>query len=96
MASDVVRNTGSSGLRCSEGASFRLYAAHKTSRDFLRVSSILQAANKAAAAASYIILVGVQGCEGNTYRPTIFTLRIHETKFVKVDACCVVCSNGSS
>ena len=44
--------TGSSGAKCSDGDSLRLYAAQTISRDFLRVSSILQAVNKAAAAAS--------------------------------------------
>lgn len=45
--------TGLSGDICSDGGSFRLYAAHTISRDFLRVSSILHAVNRAAAAASY-------------------------------------------
>lgn len=46
------QGTWSSGLTCSEREAFRLYAAHKISRDFLSVSSILHAVKSAAAAAS--------------------------------------------
>ena len=46
-------HTGSSGVTCSAGGSLRLYAAHKISLDFFKVSSILQAAKSAAPAASY-------------------------------------------
>ena len=46
------RLTALSGDTCSEGASLRLYAAQRMSRDFLSVSSILQAAKREAAAAS--------------------------------------------
>lgn len=44
--------TGSSADKCSEGDSFKLCAAQTMSRDFLSVSSVLQAVNKAAAVAS--------------------------------------------
>ena len=44
--------TESSGANCSTGETFMLYAAQRISFDFLRVSSILQAAKRAAAAAS--------------------------------------------
>ena len=50
----LVTLTGSSGVTCSDGAIFKLYAAHNISFDFFNVSSILQAAKRAAAAASYI------------------------------------------
>jgi hypothetical protein len=44
--------TVSSGDKWSWGGSLRLYAAQRMSRDFLSVSSILQAEKSAAAAAS--------------------------------------------
>jgi hypothetical protein len=44
--------TLSSGVKCSEGDTLRLYAAQRISRDFFKVSSILQAVKSAAAAAS--------------------------------------------
>lgn len=50
---DCVKHTGSSGLNWSCLGTLRLCAAHMISRDFLRVSSILQAAKSAAAAASW-------------------------------------------
>ena len=45
--------TGSSGVKYSEGETLRLYDAQRISFDFFRVSSILQAAKRAAAAASW-------------------------------------------
>jgi hypothetical protein len=51
---NTVKLTGSSGDAYSAADSFKFQEAHKISRDFFRVSSILQAVNKAAAAASYI------------------------------------------
>ena len=44
--------TGSSGLKWSCLETLRLCDAHRMSRDFLRVSSILHAAKREAAAAS--------------------------------------------
>ena len=45
--------TGSSWATCSAPLIRRLYAAHRISRDLFSVSSILQAMNREAAAASY-------------------------------------------
>ena len=44
--------TESSGVKCSDGETLRLCAAQRMSFDFFNVSSILQAVNSAAAAAS--------------------------------------------
>lgn len=58
--------TASSGVSCSAGGSLRLYAAHSISFDFFKVSSILQAAKSAAAAASCpIVREGSQKREHN-------------------------------
>lgn len=57
--------TGLSDETCSDGASFRLYAAHTISRDFLSVSSILQAVNSAAAAASCVVWLGSRRYKAN-------------------------------
>lgn len=52
MFLDAWSKSGSSGVRASVGGALRLWYAARISRDFLRVSSILHAANSAAAAAS--------------------------------------------
>ena len=49
----MSRYTESSEDKCSAGGSLRLYAVQRMSRDFFKVSSILQAVNRAAAAASF-------------------------------------------
>ena len=48
----IKERTGSSRVKRSEGEPLMLWAAHRISFDFLSVSSILQAAKSAAAAAS--------------------------------------------
>lgn len=72
------RLTGSSAARCSEGDNLRLYAAQTISRDFLSVSSILHAVNKAAAAASCVLvrLVSFRTTE-RTYREVVLIVWMH-------------------
>ena len=52
MKNENKKHTGLSADMCSEGGTLRLYAAQTISRDFFKVSSILHAVKRAAAAAS--------------------------------------------
>jgi hypothetical protein len=89
-----------SGDRCSAGDNLRLYEAHKISRDFFRVSSVLQAVNKAAAAASWSRSQLVDRCickllgEENTYDIMIFTIIVSQSELMVIDTSRVEGPNG--
>lgn len=90
--------TVSSGDTCSEGDLFILYAAHSMSRDFLRVSSILQAVKSAAAAASLSSGSATTAIRpsGETYHIIVLAVRMDQSEFMIIHTCSVVCTNRAS
>ena len=76
-------------MTCSDGAILRLYAAHNISFDFFNVSSILHAAKRAAAAASYIALAKHYLSRPIAYNKTI-SIWMNKPEFMIIDHCGVV------
>lgn len=92
--------TGLSGETCSRGDILRLYPAQTISRDFFRVSSILQAVKRAAAAASYLHLADraseIYSTPRETHSITVFIVGVHEPELVIVHHGRVKGADGSA